>query len=54
MVNKLKARDLIEQCKIKSIIHPLLAAHVFREADRFLEIIDMFDAHLTNIKSQSR
>jgi hypothetical protein len=44
---KKTARDLIEQCKIKSIIHPLLADHVFREADRFLEIIDMFDAHLT-------
>jgi hypothetical protein len=45
---KKTARDLIEQCKIKSIIHPLLADHVFREADRFLEIIDMFDAHLTS------
>lgn len=51
---KKTARDLIEQCKIKSIIHPLLADHVFREADRFLEIIDMFDAHLTNGKPQSR
>ena len=51
---KKTARDLIEQCKIKSIIHPLLADHVFREADRFLEIIDMFDAHLTggNLKSR--
>jgi hypothetical protein len=47
---KKTARDLIEQCKIKSIIHPLLADHVFREADRFLEIIDMFDAHLTSSK----
>ncbi len=45
---KKTARDLIEQCKIKSIIHPLLADPVFRETDRFLEIIDMFDAHLTN------
>ena len=45
---KKTARDLIEQCKIQSIIHPLLADHVFREADRFLEIIDMFDAHLTS------
>lgn len=44
----------IEQCKIKSIIHPLLADHVFREADRFLEIIDMYDVHLTNIQSQPR
>ncbi|WNB90991.1 DUF2935 domain-containing protein [Bacillus sp. NEB1478] len=50
---KKTARDLIEQCKIKSIIHPLLADHVFREADRFLEIIDMFDAHLTSGSQQS-
>ena len=51
---KKTARDLIEQCKIKSIIHPLLADHVFREADRFFEIIDMYDVHLTNIQSQPR
>lgn len=44
---KKTARDLIEECKIKSIIHPLLADHVFREAERFLAIIDMFEAHLT-------
>jgi hypothetical protein len=44
---KQTARDLIEQCKIKSIIHPLLADHVFREAERFLEIIDMFENALT-------
>jgi hypothetical protein len=24
-----------------------LADHVFREAERFLEIIDMFESHLT-------
>jgi hypothetical protein len=44
---KQTARDLIEQCKIKSIIHPLLADHVFREAERFLEILDMFEGALT-------
>ncbi|WP_409346237.1 DUF2935 domain-containing protein [Paenibacillus sp. MBLB4367] len=44
---KQAARDLIMQCKIKSIIHPLLADHVFREAERFLEIIDMFEGALT-------
>jgi len=38
---KLTARELIAACKIKSIIHPLLADHVYREADRFLQIIDM-------------
>ena len=46
---KKTARDLIEACRIKSIIHPLLADHVFREAERFLTIIDMFDQHLTCI-----
>jgi hypothetical protein len=45
---KKTARDLIEQCKIKSIIHPLLADHVFREASRFLEIIEMFENSLTS------
>jgi Domain of unknown function (DUF2935) len=44
---KKTARDLIEACRIKSIIHPLLADHVFREADRFMHIIDMFEAELT-------
>ncbi|WP_432358328.1 DUF2935 domain-containing protein [Sporosarcina sp. UB5] len=46
---KKTARELIEECKIKSIIHPLLADHVYREADHFLTIIDMFDAHLTEV-----
>ncbi|TDF98335.1 DUF2935 domain-containing protein [Paenibacillus piri] len=44
---KQTAKQLIEQCRIKSIIHPLLADHVFREAERFLEIIDMFEGALT-------
>jgi hypothetical protein len=48
---KKTARELIEECKIKSIIHPLLADHVYREADHFLTIIDMFDAHLTGVNS---
>lgn len=43
---KKTARDLIESCRIKSIIHPLLADHVFREAERFLSIIDMFEESL--------
>jgi hypothetical protein len=50
---KKSARDLIEACKIKSIIHPLLADHVFREAERFLQIIDMFEAELTGTNTQS-
>ncbi|WP_192043580.1 DUF2935 domain-containing protein [Paenibacillus rhizovicinus] len=44
---KKTARDLIEACRIKSIIHPLLADHVFREAEHFLFIIDMFERSLT-------
>lgn len=47
---KKTARDLIEACRIKSIIHPLLADHVFREAERFLFIIDMFERSLTGVK----
>ncbi len=43
---KKTATELIEACRIKSNIHPLLADHTFREAERFLEIIDMFEAHL--------
>ncbi|MCM3706380.1 MULTISPECIES: DUF2935 domain-containing protein [Cytobacillus] len=43
---KKTARELIEACRIKSNIHPLLADHTFREAERFLEIIDMFEANL--------
>lgn len=44
---KKTAKELIDACRIKSIIHPLLADHVFREAERFLFIIDMFEATLT-------
>ncbi|MBN3526990.1 DUF2935 domain-containing protein [Paenibacillus apiarius] len=44
---KKTARELIEACRIKSIIHPLLADHVFREAERFLFIIEMFEQHLS-------
>lgn len=47
---KKTARDLIEACRIKSIIPPLLADHVFREASRFLEILDSFEAVLSPTK----
>lgn len=43
---KKAAKELIEACRIKSNIHPLLADHVFREAERFLHIIDMFENSL--------
>ncbi|MCG7410499.1 DUF2935 domain-containing protein [Paenibacillus sp. ACRRX] len=49
---KKTARDLIEACRIKSIIHPLLADHVYREAERFLAIIDMFEQSLTSVQHQ--
>lgn len=48
---KKTARDLIEACRIKSNIHPLLADHTFREASRFLEIIDLFEANLIGNQS---
>ncbi|BCG59244.1 DUF2935 domain-containing protein [Paenibacillus sp. URB8-2] len=47
---KKTARDLIEECRIKSIIHPLLADHVFREAERFLFILDMFERSLSGAR----
>ncbi|MGM0903887.1 MAG: DUF2935 domain-containing protein [Bacillota bacterium] len=47
---KKTARELIEACRIKSNIHPLLADHTFREAERFLAIIDLFEASLTSGK----
>lgn len=50
---KKTAKELIEACRIKSIIHPLLADHVFREAERFLFIIDMFEQKLTGRPPQS-
>ncbi|MEX2103995.1 MAG: DUF2935 domain-containing protein, partial [Bacilli bacterium] len=45
---KKTSRDLIEACRIKSNIPPLLADHVFREASHFLEILDSFDAALSS------
>ncbi|MDQ0089099.1 hypothetical protein J2T12_002509 [Paenibacillus anaericanus] len=51
---KKTASDLIDQCRIKSIIHPLLADHVFREAERFLIILDMFDQSLSGHKVNKR
>lgn len=44
---KKTAYELIEACKIKSIIPPLLADHVFREASHFLEILDGFEMALS-------
>lgn len=48
---KKTARELIEACRIKSNIHPLLADHTFREAERFLDIIDLFEANLNKTQN---
>lgn len=43
---KRQATKLIENCQIRSIIHPKLAAHVTREAQKFLDIIDRLEERL--------
>lgn len=40
---KRQATRLIEQCEIRSLIHPRLAAHVTREANKFLSIIERLE-----------
>lgn len=47
---KKTAHELIEACRIKSIIPPLLADHVFREAAHFLDILDSFELALSTTK----
>lgn len=47
---KKTAHELIEACRIKSIIPPLLADHVFREASHFLDILDSFELALSTTK----
>ncbi|GIM46412.1 hypothetical protein DNHGIG_19610 [Collibacillus ludicampi] len=37
---KKDARDLIRQCKVLSLINPILADHVTREANKFLSILN--------------
>lgn len=51
---KKTAKELIEACRIKSIIHPLLADHVFREAERFLLIIDRLENSLTGKRAPAQ
>ncbi|EIJ80564.1 hypothetical protein PB1_09392 [Bacillus methanolicus PB1] len=38
--------DLIKSCQIKSVINPLLADHVVREADHFLYMINVLEERL--------
>ncbi|MEG6584835.1 DUF2935 domain-containing protein [Dendrosporobacter sp. 1207_IL3150] len=40
------ARDLIQACKVVSLIPPLLADHVLREAEHFLEILEQIKEDL--------
>jgi hypothetical protein len=49
---KKAARDLISCCKVVSLIPPLLADHVLREAEYFLEILDLIREDLQDMKDQ--
>lgn len=44
--------DLIKSCQIRSVINPLLADHVVREADHFLYMIHVLEERL-NMKKMS-
>lgn len=43
------ARDLISVCKVVSLIPPLLADHVLREAEYFLEVLEEIRDNIQNI-----
>lgn len=43
---KAAAEELIKQCSVLSLIPPLLADHVRREAEHFLEILELIQAEL--------
>jgi len=43
------ARDLIQSCRVVSLIPPLLADHVFREAEYFLEIVEEIRDDIQNV-----
>lgn len=46
---KRDARDLIVQCKILSVINPVLADHVTREANKFLSILSDLSDRAQNV-----
>jgi hypothetical protein len=46
---KKAARDLISSCKVVSLIPPLLADHVLREAEYFLEVLEQIKDEIHNI-----
>ena len=43
------ARDLISVCKVVSLIPPLLADHVLREAEYFLEVLEEIQDEIPNM-----
>jgi hypothetical protein len=45
--------DLIKSCQIKSVIDPLLADHVVREADHFLQMVHVLEERL-KVKQQEQ
>lgn len=48
---KKAARDLIASCKVVSLIPPLLADHVLREAEYFLEVLEMIKEDLSGLET---
>lgn len=46
---KKAARDLIASCKVVSLIPPLLADHVLREAEYFLEVLEIIKEDLSRM-----
>lgn len=50
---KAMAEELIKQCSLLSLIPPLLADHVRREAEHFLEILEMIQDELMNCPQPS-
>lgn len=50
---KAAAEELIKDCAVLSLIPPLLADHVRREAEHFLEILEMIRADLTDCGTPS-
>jgi len=46
---KATAKELLDRCAALALFPPLLADHVRREADHFLEILEMIEQDLANI-----
>jgi hypothetical protein len=40
-------RDLLTACRLRSVIHPLLAEHMLRETNHFLHLLDRLEASLS-------